>query len=269
MKVVVLSPVNNSLYSKLVLKLCHEEPGVEVAGIVVRRILNLNRVRSELKRDGVRLVRKAWKKLVLGGDVRDSSAGETGFYELARDQGVGQVSVSRLAKELGVPCLRVGDHNDADSVRFLERVKPDVVAFTGGGLIRQSLLEASGRGIFNAHMGVLPAYRGMDVVEWPLVEEQSGTIGIGVTLHFMARGVDTGPIALIERVSIRPGDSMERLRKRFEPAMLGAMLKGIRAARDGTLDLKAQRAEEGRQYFVMHPRFYEIARKKLAAIAGA
>lgn len=269
MKVVLLSPVNNSLYSKLVLKLCHAEEGVEVAGVIVRRILNLNRLRTELKRDGVRLVRKAWKKLVLGGDVQDSSAGETGFYELAQEHGVGGVSVSGLAQEFGVPCLRVGDHNEPEAVAFLEQAQPDVVAFTGGGLIRAPLLEASGQGIFNAHMGVLPVYRGMDVVEWPLVEERSESVGLGVTLHFMARGVDTGPIALIERVGIEPGDSMERLRKRFEPAMLRAMMKGVRAVRDGTLDLRTQRADEGRQYFVMHPRFYDIARKKLAEIGDA
>ena len=264
MRVVVLSPVDTSPFTRLVAKFCLEEPGIELAGIVVRKILNPSRLRSELRRDGIRLVRKAWKKLVLGGDVRDSSAGETGFYELTVERRLEGVTASGFAKEHGVPFVKVGDHNDDASLSFLQRARPDVVAFTGGGIIRAPLLEASGRGIFNTHMGVLPPYRGNDVVEWPIVEGRVDDVGLGVTLHFMARGIDTGPIAMIRSVPIRPGDTMERLRKRFEPVMLGILEDGLRAARDDGLELREQAPADGRQYFIMHPRFYDVARRELA-----
>jgi methionyl-tRNA formyltransferase len=267
-RVVILSPVDTSPFTRLVAKFCVDEPGIELAGIVVRKILNPARLRSELKRDGIRLVRKAWKKLVLGGDVRDSSAGERGFFELTVERGLEGTTASAFASEHDVPVAKVSDHNDAESIEFLKRADPEIVAFTGGGIIRQPLLEAAGRGIFNTHMGLLPPYRGNDVVEWPIVEDQADLVGLGVTLHFMARGIDTGPIALTRRVPIEPGDTMERLRKRFEPAMLAIMEEGLRAVRDDRLELRDQAITEGRQYFIMHPRFYDIARRKLAELAA-
>lgn len=267
-RVVVLSPVESSPFSKLVVKLVHDEPGLEVAGVVVRTIFNAARLRSELKRDGVRLARKAWRKLVLGGDVQDSSRGEEGFFELASRHALHGVSVSGLARSLGVPVVKAADHNDPRAVAFVESCRPKAVAFTGGGILRKPLLAASGRGVFNTHMGILPPYRGTDVVEWPIVEERVDSIGLGVSVHVMEPGLDTGPIANFQRVSVQPGDTMERLRKRFEPAMLRGLMQALCDLRDGRLSLQPQRLADGRQYFVMHPRFYEIARRKLARLAG-
>jgi len=267
-RIVVLSPVESSPFSKLAIQLVHDEPGLEVAGVVVRTILNPARLRSELKRDGVRLVRKAWKKLVLGGDVQDSSRDEQGFFELAARRNLHGVSVSGLAKRLGLPVVKVADHNDPRAVAFVESCRPDAVAFTGGGILRKPLLAVAGRGVFNTHMGILPAYRGNDVVEWPIVEDRVGSVGLGVSVHTMATGVDTGPIANFQPVAVQPGDSMERLRKRFEPAMVRGLVQALRDLRDGRLSLTPQAIADGRQYFVMHPRFYEIARRKLARLAA-
>ena len=69
MRVLVLAPIDNSPFALAVAELCRREPGVEVTAIVVRRILDWKRLRGELRRDSVRLVRKAWRKLVLRGSV--------------------------------------------------------------------------------------------------------------------------------------------------------------------------------------------------------
>jgi methionyl-tRNA formyltransferase len=85
----------------------------------------------------------------------------------------------------------------------------------------------------------------------------------------MDRGIDTGPIEMVRRVPIQPTDSVERLRKRFEPVMIPLMLEGIRAVRDATLELREQAATEGRQYFALHPSLYAKVRERLRQIAGA
>ncbi|MBW2270500.1 MAG: hypothetical protein JRH16_18195 [Deltaproteobacteria bacterium] len=268
MKVVVLAPVNNSPFARVVCKRCLDEPGVELAGIVVRTILNPSRLRAELRRDGVWLLRKIWTKLVLGSEDA-ATRGETGFLELAQREGMDGTTLSQLAHRHGVEYLRTGSHNDPSALELLQRVEPDVVAFTGGGIIRRPMLEAAGQGIFNTHMGPLPEYRGMDVAEWPLLEDPRGEARIGVSLHFMAAGIDTGPVVAVRHVPIRPGDTMERLRKRFEPVMVDLTLEGIRGVRDGTLERRVQEASDGRQYFVMHPRFYAVARRALARRVAA
>lgn len=264
-RVVVLAPVDNSPYSRAVTARCHAEPGIEVAGVIVRKILNPARIRSELRRDGIRLIRKAWKKLALGSEdgVADD---ESGFNAVADAAGVGAMRLSAFAKRENIPCVRVQDHNDERSLSALLEMRPDIVAFTGGGIIRRPLLEVSGRGVFNAHMGMLPAYRGMDVVEWPLLERGGEEPDLGVTLHLMDPGIDTGPIVIRRRVSIRDGDTVERLRKRYEPVMIELMIEGVRAVRDSELRPQPQAVEDGRQYFIMHPRFYEEVRGELAKL---
>ena len=268
MRVVILAPVDNSPFSRSVAALCRVEPGVEVAGIIVRKILNPARLHSELRRDGVRLIRKIWKKLVLASN--DGIANdERGFNHLTDEAGVGSTRLSVFAKRHNIPCIKVDDHNDERSLSGLREMRPDVVAFTGGGIIRKPLLDASGQGIFNTHMGMLPLYRGMDVVEWPILEGRTNDPGLGVTLHFMDPGIDTGPIAFRREVPIHAGDSIEQLRRRFEPTMVDLMLEGIRAVRDQQLPLEIQAEEDGRQYFIMHPRFYDEVRRGLKRIAGS
>lgn len=262
MRLAILAPVGNSPFALAVAELARREPGVELVAIVVRRIVNPGRLRNELRRDGVRLLRKVWRKLVVGAPPAHAS--ERGFHAMVGELGLPHTSLGRFARAHGIECLKVRDHNDPAAVELLGRARPDVVAFTGGGLIRRALLEVAGQGIFNTHMGILPEYRGMDVVEWPLLEDRHETVGLGVTLHLIDRGVDTGPIVTARRVPIAEGDTLETLRTRFEPAMVELMMEGVRRTRDGRLEVASQRAEAGRQYFVLHPRLHEEVRRRLA-----
>lgn len=267
MRVAVLAPIGNSPFALAVLERCRREPGVDVAGVLVRSHRSLARLRSELRRDGPRLLRKAWRKLVVGAPP-DASGAEASFYSEVAELGLRGATLGAHCRTHGIPHRVVREPNEPDAVGWLRARRPDAVAFTGGGLVRRPLLEAAGAGVLNAHMGVLPPYRGMDVVEWPILEGRHESVGLGVSLHLMDRGVDTGPLVAVHRVPIRPGDTMERLRTRFEPVMVEAMLDGLRRIRDGTLAPRPQEAEEGRQYFVLHPRLYARARARLAELSG-
>ena len=267
MKVIILAPIYNSLYSLLVTQGCISEPGVEVAGIIIRKILNIKRFRSEFRRDRVRLLKKMWGKLVLGHRGLSHDGGEGTPQGLARPVELRDRSLPTLARRYKIPFTKVSDLNDEHSLIFLREHSPDLVLFTGGGLIRKQILDVSGRGVLNAHMGLLPHYRGMDVVEWPFVENHHSDIEIGVTLHVMDQGVDTGPILMRRRIPIRSGDTFERIRQRFETAMIEVMLEGVRSARDHRMVLIPQNRDEGRLYFMMHPRLGDLAMKKLMAMS--
>ena len=92
-------------------------------------------------------------------------------------------------------------------------------------------------------------------------------IGVGLTLHFMDPGVDTGPLLLQRRVGLRPGDTIASLRRRMEPQMVELMLEGLRGLGDGSVTPRPQLAADGRQYFVMHPRIKTCAERRLSEIA--
>ena len=62
--VVILSPSRFSLYTICVTELLRRN-NVNIKAIIVRRLFNPNRLLSEFSRDGSRLIKKIWKKLVL------------------------------------------------------------------------------------------------------------------------------------------------------------------------------------------------------------
>lgn len=55
----------------------------------------------------------------------------------------------------------------------------------------------------NLHPGLLPKYRGADPVFWQLKNRE---INGGITVHLMTSDIDHGPILLIEKMTIIPGE---------------------------------------------------------------
>ncbi len=259
--VVIFSPSRYSLYTISVAELLRRQ-NVEVKAVIMRKLVNPDRFLSEFRRDGLRLLKKIWKKLVL----RERAYSEQPFETMASfmlAEGIHFKSVDALTNAHGIPIQYCRDLNDPEVVQTLQQLKPDLVVFTGGGLIRKEVLANAGAGVVNCHMGMLPRYRGMDVVEWTAAEKRMEEVGFGVTLHRMDAGVDTAPILLIEKIPVREKDSFVRIRQRIEVKMVDVMLEGVRRMRDGTLTVQPQAPQDGRQYYVMHPRIKAYAANNL------
>lgn len=266
----VLSPIKTSLYSRLVVHLAALEPEVELTDVIVRTPWTYRRIRGELRRDGARLLWKAYHKIVLKEKAYDEDD-EENIRSLARRVELPGRTLMDLAAIHGFRVVVVKDHNDPRAQQALCNCKPDVIAFTGGGLIRREVLQASRLGILNCHLGMLPRYRGMDVVEWPVLErdQDDQPLQVGLTVHFMDRGLDTGPILLRRPMDIRPHDTFCSIRTRMGPAMVEMMMEAIRNLRDGTAKIMPQSIEQGRQYFVMHPRMQTCAERRLQRYLAA
>jgi methionyl-tRNA formyltransferase len=105
-------------------------------------------------------------------------------------------------------------------------------------------------GTLNAHMGILPRYRGMNVAEWTLFE--GGPVGCSV--HLVETGIDTGDILCVRRVDVPEVRSIAELRGRVDDAqiaLLGEVVSYVLAT--GCLPRRRpQQAAEGIQYFRMH-----------------
>ena len=268
MKVAILAPIATSLYSRVVTYGLSREPGIEITAVIVRSPWSWKRVRSEFRRDGARLIRKIAQKMVLRDDRFGTDDRET-LREVAREMGLPGRSLHDLTSGLGVRLTTCDDHNAPSAVETLARSTPDLVVFTGGGLLRQKLLSVPRLGTLNCHMGILPRFRGMDVVEWTALEHGIDDSGIGVTVHYMDCGVDTGAILSKHRTELRRGDDFISIRRRMERDMALCMMQAVRDLRDGRIEPQPQAAADGRQSFVMHPTIMEIARRRLQAQLGA
>jgi folate-dependent phosphoribosylglycinamide formyltransferase PurN len=265
MRVALLAPIANSLYSRLVAHLAASERDVELVAIVVRTPWSADRIKSEFRRDGARLIAKVRTKLLVGEEQGASDAADFGesIAALAKRVGLDAGTLKDFAAKKRIPYLRVADHNAPAAIHALRAAAPDAIAFTGGGMIRRELLEIPRVGIMNCHAGMLPQYRGMDVVEWPAAEGRLDDPGLGLTLHLMESGLDTGPILLQKRIELRPGDGFASIRGRMAPEMVALMIEGIRGLRDRAIEPKPQEPRAGRQYYVMHPRVLAHAARRL------
>lgn len=265
MRVALLAPIANSLYSRLVAHLTASERDVELVAIVVRTPWSAGRIKSEFRRDGARLIAKVRTKLLVGEEnpVGGGADSRESIAALAKRMGLSAGSLKDFTAERQIPYLKVADHNAPAAIHALRATAPDLIAFTGGGMIRRELLEIPRIGIMNCHAGILPQYRGMDVVEWPAAEGGLDEPGLGLTLHLMEFGLDTGPILLQKRIALRSGDSFVSIRQRMAPQMVTLMLEGIRGLRDGAIEPKPQELRAGRQYYVMHPRVLAHAARRL------
>ncbi len=81
----------------------------------------------------------------------------------------------------------------------LKSLNPDIGLHKSGTIYREPTINCFRLGILNAHIGILPRYRGRSVMEWSLVEGSP----VGVTVFFIDAGIDTGErIVLSEEVDI-------------------------------------------------------------------
>lgn len=260
MKVALLAPIHTSLYSLAVAQMVSMEKGVELVAILVRSPWSFSRVHSEWRRDGVRLLRKIANKWLLRAEPAQDS-GQEHLLTLIKELQIEDDNLFSWSQKRSIPIKSVGSFNSSAALEFLKHNKSDLLLFTGGGLLRKDLIKLPALGVLNCHSGWLPLYRGMDVVEWAILQSKGRKPQLGLSLHFMDQGVDTGPILLQQKVVIAKGESIEKLRARMEGMLPGFMLKGVRGIRGGKLTPRPQQPGEGRQYFVMHARLQAVTKK--------
>ncbi len=113
-----------------------------------------------------------------------------------------------------------------------------VVAY--GLILPRPILDAPREGAFNLHGSLLPRWRGAAPIQRAVM---AGDRETGVAVMKMEAGLDTGPVAMEERVAIGPDETTGELHDRL--ARLGAdlMVRALAALAKGVLDLRPQSPE--------------------------
>jgi methionyl-tRNA formyltransferase len=150
-----------------------------------------------------------------------------------------QVSpVEREARRLGLLVLTPATLKTAEAEATFRAHRADAAVVIAYGLILpKPILVAPRLGCFNVHASLLPRWRGAAPINRAIM---AGDAASGVTIMQMDEGLDTGAMAMAERVPIQPdmtaGDLHDAL------ARLGAdlMLRAIAAAERGSLKLTLQ-----------------------------
>ena len=150
-------------------------------------------------------------------------------------------------REVHAPARRLppGGCNLPAERAAMQQARPDVVLVFGTGLLQAPLIDAFDGRIINIHLGLSPYYRGAGTNFWPLVNGEPEYCG--ATIHFLDRGVDSGPVIAHVRPEIRHGDGPHDIGNKTIVAAAGMLVRAARAHVESPLAGLAQNAH-GRVY---------------------
>lgn len=100
-----------------------------------------------------------------------------------------------------IPFLEVDDINAPEVLKILSEQKPKAVVVAGTGILRKQLFNLPFPFI-NIHTGITPKYRGVFGGFWALYNRDFENIG--VTVHLVDEGVDTGSILYQDKIVLDP-----------------------------------------------------------------
>jgi folate-dependent phosphoribosylglycinamide formyltransferase PurN len=159
----------------------------------------------------------------------------------------------------GIPVIRLGSLSDPRFEAALRRAAPDLVVLAGADIVPSALLAVPSLGTINPHYALLPRYRGMNVAEWSIYHDDS----VGVSVHFVDPGIDTGDIVLRAELTVEHGDTLDRIRRKQQELSARLLFDAATAIQAGRARRTPQAPHEGRQYYRLHPLLLRRVEDKL------
>ncbi len=149
--------------------------------------------------------------------------------------------VEREATRLGIPVLTPKTLKTAEARAEFAAFNADAAIVVAYGLILpKSVLDAPRLGCFNVHASILPRWRGAAPINRAIM---AGDRESGVTIMRMDEGLDTGAMAMMERLPISADVTAGDLHDALAPLGADLMMRAIATAERGTLTLTPQPVE--------------------------
>ncbi len=149
--------------------------------------------------------------------------------------------VQRLAERFGIPVMTPRTLRSEEAAAAFRSHAADVAVVVAYGMILpRPILEAPGLGCLNLHASLLPRWRGAAPIQRAIM---AGDAETGVAVMKMEEGLDTGPVAMVERVPIGPDMTAGELHDRLAPLGADLMVRALAALSRGALTFTPQPAE--------------------------
>jgi hypothetical protein len=154
-----------------------------------------------------------------------------------------------VVKQPGTEYLDVGcgGINSIDFISFLRAARPDVVAVLGSSVIKPPVISVPSHAMINLHSGLSPYYRGTWSYGWPIVNSEPEYIG--VTVHHVNPGIDTGDIIFQTRPVLADGDDLNAIFLKVIAEGVELVARALGELRDaGSVDSFRQPENSGKLY---------------------
>ncbi len=146
--------------------------------------------------------------------------------------------VHRLAERFGIPVLTPKTLRTDEAAETFRSHEADVAVVVAYGMILPKIiLDIPELGCLNLHASLLPRWRGAAPIQRAVM---AGDTESGVAVMRMEEGLDTGPVAMVERVAITPDMTAGELHDRLMGLGADLMVRALAALSRGGLTFTAQ-----------------------------
>jgi len=156
-----------------------------------------------------------------------------------------QSPVEQEAHRLGIPVLTPSTLKTPEALDEFRAHNADAAVVVAYGMILpQAILDAPKLGCFNLHASLLPRWRGAAPINRAIMADDAES---GVMVMKMDVGLDTGDVAMAERLPITDAMTASDLHDALAPLGGDLMARAVGALERGTLQLSPQ-ASDGVTY---------------------
>ncbi len=162
-------------------------------------------------------------------------------------------TLRRYCLEYGIPLLKNPRVNSAEFIDTVRRYGCDLlVSMSFNQIFRRELMEQFPLKAINCHAGKLPFYRGRNVLNWALINDEKE---FGITVHYIDDGIDTGDIISQSTHPITDADSYATLLEKAYTGCAELLYHTIRKFLDGDV--------QGRPQSEIHPAGFYCSQRRI------
>lgn len=138
--------------------------------------------------------------------------------------------------------------NNSKVIQEIIELKPDCAIVLGTCILKDEIIDAIPK-IINLHLGLSPYYRGSGTNFWPFFNKELKYLG--VTVHFLDKGIDTGEIIHQGRPDIIKSDTIHSVGCKAINVGTDLIIKALNELKEKTIKSYPQK-EGGQLYFRKH-----------------
>lgn len=139
--------------------------------------------------------------------------------------------LKECAHSFGIDLLMHPDINSDEFLDIVKKYKADLfVSMSFNQIFKERIMNYAPLKTINCHAGKLPFYRGRNILNWALINDEKE---FGVTAHYLDEGIDTGDIIVQKCYPITDEDTYETLLERAYEGCADVLYQALKLVQSG------------------------------------
>jgi methionyl-tRNA formyltransferase len=147
-------------------------------------------------------------------------------------------TLKQFCQKFNIDYLKVANINSKNFIDKISKYKCDIfVSMSFNQIFKNEIINLTKYKIINCHAGKLPFYRGRNILNWVLINDQKE---FGITVHYVDKGIDTGDIILQDTYPITMQDDYSTLLEKAYVECSNILYKAVCLFKNGNVIGKKQ-----------------------------